>query len=191
MMTTAQNASAESDDTKLLYDMMLRRTHETARALEERVEEVNRRFPDTAMSQEGATAGRRMLVLIVEDNPDQAESLSMVLQLWGFETEIAYDGSTAYEMATRDHPDAILTDIGLPGEMDGFELTERLAARPDLQGTLMAAVTAYNDEDSRQRSKQVGFDKHFSKPADLAELHRFLDDRRDMLLRRAASPGCN
>ena len=127
-----------------------------------------------------------MRVLVVEDNRDQADSLAMVLRLWGFETEVAYDGSTAYEMAVRDHPDAVLADIGLPG-LDGYELAKRLTARPDLRDTLIAAVSGYNDPKSREKSKEVGFVKHFTKPADLAALHRLLDDRRDQLLRAESS----
>jgi CheY-like chemotaxis protein len=177
--------SEQSDNTKFLLDMMLRRTHETARRLEERVHDIASRYPETARSQKRDAEGRPMRVLIVEDNEDHAASLSIVLRLWGFETEIAQDGPAALEMAARDHPDAILTDIGLPGGMDGFELTRQLNARPEFKETLMAAVTAYNDEASRQLGKEVGFAKYFSKPADLAALHRFLDDRRDALVRRA------
>jgi CheY-like chemotaxis protein len=185
-----QNPSERAEDTKLLYDIMLRRTHETAQALEERVEEVNRRFPATATSHNRATDCRKMLVLIVEDNEDQADSLATLLQLWGFATEIAYNGPAALEMASRDHPDAILADIGLPGDMDGFELAKRLKQEPEMKDVPIAAVTAYSDQESRQKSKEVGMVKHFAKPADLAALHRLLDDRRDTLL-RTLSPGRN
>jgi len=170
-------------NTKELYDKMLERAHEAARTVEERVQQVARRFPDTSASQNDATAARRMLVLIVEDNPDHAESLAVVLRLWGFQTEIAYDGDTGLDTAIRDHPDAILADIGLPG-LDGFELAKQLNAMPAFRQTLMAAVTAYNDEASLKKSKEVGFDRHFAKPVDLAALHRFLDDQRDVLLRQ-------
>jgi two-component system CheB/CheR fusion protein len=121
-----------------------------------------------------------MLVLIVEDNQDQALTLAMVLRAWGFQTKIAYDGPTAFDMAVRDRPDAILADLGLPG-MSGFELAQRLTARPELKDCLMAAVTGYNDEDSRRKSKEAGLVKHFGKPANLVELHSFLDDRRTAL----------
>jgi CheY-like chemotaxis protein len=179
-----------ADHTKRLYDMMLGRTHETARRLEERVQKVVHHFTATSTSQNQAQDCRRMLVLIVEDNADQADSLAMVLRLWGFETEIAYDAAEALEMAARDHPDAILADIGLPGSMDGFELARRLKEKPELKDVPIAAVTGYADAESREKSKAAGMIKHFAKPADLAALHRLLDDRRDTLL-GDLSPGCN
>jgi CheY-like chemotaxis protein len=119
-----------------------------------------------------------MLVLIVEDNKDQAITLSMVLRAWGFQTEIAYDGLTALEMASRSPPDAVLADLGLPG-IDGFEMAKRLGARPELKNCLMAAVSGYTDEDSRRKSKAAGMVEHFGKPVDLDALYRLLDNRRN------------
>jgi CheY-like chemotaxis protein len=148
-------------------------------------------LPATPPAQKCEPTRLEMLVLIVEDNEDQADSLAMVLRLWGFETEVAADGPTALEMASRDKPDAILTDLGLPGAMSGFELAERLGEKPELKGVPIAAVTAYTDEESRKKSKAVGLVEHFGKPADLAALHRLLDDRRDALLRRIAFPNQN
>jgi CheY-like chemotaxis protein len=118
-----------------------------------------------------------MLVLIVEDNKDQAITLSMVLRAWGFKTEIAYDGLTALEMASRAPPDAVLADLGLPG-IDGFELAKRLGAKPEFKECLMAAVSGYTDEDSRSRSKAAGLVEHFGKPVDLHSLYRLLHNRR-------------
>ena len=115
----------------------------------------------------------RPLVLVVEDNRDQADSLAFVLRLWGFPTKIAYDGTGGLETACRYHPTAILADIGLPG-MDGFELARQLRALPDFQHTPMAAVTAYGDEDTVEMSRRVGYARHFLKPVDLDELQRFL-----------------
>jgi CheY-like chemotaxis protein len=132
----------------------------------------------------------RMRVLVVEDNPDQADSLAMVLRLWGFQPAVAADGATALELALGERPDVILADIGLPGGMDGFELAQRLRQRPELRDVPIAAVTAYTDEKSRRRSKEVGLVKHFGKPADLAALHRLLDDRRDQVLTRKAEAIC-
>jgi CheY-like chemotaxis protein len=121
-----------------------------------------------------------MLVLIVEDNKDQALTLAMVLRAWGFKTEIAYDGPSALDLVSREPPDAILADLGLPG-MSGFELAEQLTAKPELKNCLMAAVSGYVDEESRRRSKEVGLVRHFGKPTNLAELHSFLDNRRNAL----------
>ena len=179
-MTAMARNSFES--TKAVYDKMLQRTRETARNVEERVQHVARRFPCASASQD--VTDRRMLVLIVEDDKDHAESLAVVLRLWGFQAEIAHDGDTGLDTAIRNRPDAILADIELPG-LNGFEFARLLNALPDFRNTLLAAVTAYNDPASLEESKEVGFVKHFSKPVDLAALHRLLDDRRDLLLRNS------
>jgi len=177
------NPSESSDETKLFYDMMLQLTHQTAETLLQRVEEVRRRF-----AQFEAAGCRKMRVLIVEDNRDQADSLMTVLRAWDFDPAVAYDAFSALEMANRNHPDAILADIGLPG-MDGYELAQRVVAQPDLRDVVLAAVTAYNDGESRERSREVGFAQHFGKPTDLVQLHRFLDDRREALLRGEPESG--
>jgi CheY-like chemotaxis protein len=67
--------------------------------------------------------------------------------------------------------------------MNGYELGTALTARPEFAKVLMAAVTAYADPDSIEKSKEVGFAKHFTKPVDLAALHRLLDGRREELTR--------
>lgn len=168
---------------KAFHDRVLQRARQTAQAARLRVEELTQRYSDTAAAQQRASE-TPVRVLLVEDNPDQAESLAMVLRLWGFQPAIAADGPSALEIAAREPPDAVLADIGLPGGMDGFELAQKLHERPELRDVPIAAVTAYTDEKSRQRSKEVGLVKHFGKPADLAALHRLLDDRRDEIQRR-------
>jgi CheY-like chemotaxis protein len=167
---------------KAFHDRMLRRARQTGQSSTLRVEELTQRYSATADAHRPDK--RTVRVLVVEDNPDQAESLAMVLALWGFKPTIAADGPTALETASRERPDVILADIGLPGGMDGFELAQQIHQQPELRDVPIAAVTAYTDEKSRQRSKEVGLVKHFGKPADLAALHRLLDDRRDELLRR-------
>jgi CheY-like chemotaxis protein len=115
-----------------------------------------------------------MLVLIALGDPDHADSLAAVLQLWGFQTQIPPDGPSALEAALRHHPNAVLVDVGLPGNMDGFELARKLKEMPDFKDVPIAAVTASTDQESRRKSKEAGMVKHFVKPIDLAELHRFL-----------------
>ena len=82
---------------------------------------------DTGVS----TAKRRLLV--VDDNRDAAESMSMLLQMWGHEVAFAYDGPSALETAEQWQPEAVFLDIGLPG-MDGYEVAARLRALPQAKG---------------------------------------------------------
>ena len=59
-------------------------------------------------------------MLVVEDTVDSADSLSMLLRLYGHEVLVARTGPTALEMAAKHRPNLVLLDIGLPG-MDGYE----------------------------------------------------------------------
>jgi PAS domain S-box-containing protein len=109
-------------------------------------------------------------VLVVEDNADAADSLSLLLRLYGHKVELARTGPTALEMASASRPDVVLLDIGLPG-MDGFQVAQRLREKPEFKDVVMCALTGYTPSDAdRQRQKETGFDHHYVKPLDLAKL---------------------
>ena len=118
------------------------------------------------------TAGSRR-VLVVDDDRDAAESLSMLLELSGHEVSVAYDGTSALANLKEIAPDVILLDIGLPG-MSGYELAKQL--RRDLSGrkVRIAAVSGYGQESDRERAYAAGFDEHFVKPVDIAVLEAFV-----------------
>ena len=105
-------------------------------------------------------------VLIVDDNEDAADLLSMVLEAHGFTTRVAHDGPSALEIAQEFRPQTALLDIGLP-VMDGFELARRLRADRDHAGLRLIALTGYGQDTDRQRSKEAGFDHHLVKPIDV------------------------
>ena len=111
--------------------------------------------------------------LIVEDNQDSAESLAMMLGLWGHAVETASDGLAALESVTRREPDVVLSDLGLPG-MDGYELARRLRQRPGLQDAVLVALSGYGREEDKCRALDAGFDHHLVKPPDLDVLAELL-----------------
>jgi CheY-like chemotaxis protein len=109
-------------------------------------------------------------VLVVEDNADAADTLGLLLRLYGHKVEIARTGPTALQMATAARPDVVLLDIGLPG-MDGFQVAQRLREKPGFKDVVICAVTGYTpSEADRQRQKETGFDHHYIKPLDLKVL---------------------
>lgn len=115
-------------------------------------------------------AGRPLRVLIVEDNVDAADSLSMLLRLHGHHVEVARTGPTGVEMATSSRPDVVLLDIGLPG-MDGFQVARLLRARPEFKDVVLCALTGYTpSEADRQRQEETGFNHYYVKPVDFAKL---------------------
>lgn len=120
----------------------------------------------------GISAGRALQVLIVEDNVDSADTLSMLLRLYGHEVRVARSGETALKLASSSRPDIVLLDIGLPG-MDGYEVAKRLRDRPDFKNVVMCALTGYTPSESdRHRQTETGFDHYYVKPVDLAKLQK-------------------
>jgi CheY-like chemotaxis protein len=112
-------------------------------------------------------------VLVVEDQTDAGNLLGKVLQGWGHQVRIVHDGHAALEAAEHFRPDVVLLDIGLPG-MDGYQVAERLRARPNLQRTVLIAITGYGQEEDRDRSQQAGFHRHLVKPVDPPFLEELL-----------------
>jgi PAS domain S-box-containing protein len=113
-------------------------------------------------------------VLVVEDNADAADSLSLLLRLHGHKVDIARTGPTALQMASATRPDVVLLDIGLPG-MDGFQVAQRLREKSEFKDMVICAVTGYTpSEADRQRQQETGFDHHYVKPLNLATLLEML-----------------
>jgi two-component system CheB/CheR fusion protein len=119
--------------------------------------------------------GPSLRVLVVEDNIDAGDSLSLLLRLYGHEVLVARTGPSALEVASGFQPDVVLLDIGLPG-MDGYQVAERLREKPEFKNVLLCALTGFTPSDAdRDRPQQAGFDHHFVKPVDLKKLNELLD----------------
>ena len=116
----------------------------------------------------------RRRLMVIDDNKDAAESMSMLFELWGHEVICAYDGRAALETAAKYRPDAVFLDIGLPG-MDGYEIAARLRELPESAHTVLVAITGYGQDEDRRRSREVGIDHHLVKPVSPETLHKLLD----------------
>jgi CheY-like chemotaxis protein len=109
-------------------------------------------------------AGRGKRILIVDDNRDAADSLSLLLQIHGHEVQTAYGGEEALRVAADYAADLVLLDIGLP-TMNGYEVARRLRLE-GIPGHLVA-LTGYGQPEDVQRAKEAGFDAHMVKPVDV------------------------
>jgi PAS domain S-box-containing protein len=114
-----------------------------------------------------ACAGMRLMV--VDDNTDAAQTLSLLLESEGYEVVVENSAAAALRRAAVRAPQACLLDIGLPG-MDGFELAQRLRALPGMATCRLVAITGYGQQSDRNKSLAAGFDHHLVKPVDLAAL---------------------
>ena len=115
-----------------------------------------------------------MRVLVVEDNRDAADSLRLLLGLYGYEVAVAYCGHGGVRAAQQYRPDVVLCDIGLPG-LDGYAVASRLRQNPSTAKARLIAVTAYGQDEDRRRSHEAGFEQHLVKPVDPDDLRRALD----------------
>jgi CheY-like chemotaxis protein len=104
-------------------------------------------------------------VLVVDGNPDAAESLAVLLRLHGHEVATAHSGPEALDTARSLSPDAIFLSILLHG-MSGYEVARRLRAESNGRPLVLAAMTGFAREEDRQLALAAGFDYHLVKPAD-------------------------
>jgi CheY-like chemotaxis protein len=114
----------------------------------------------------------RHRILVVDDNVDAADSLSMLLSLDGHEVHTAYGADEAIEAAARLTPEIIFLDIGLP-QMNGYEVARQLRSVDTLKNVRMIALTGYGQPEDRERSRKAGFDDHIVKPVtpEALEMH--------------------
>ena len=115
-------------------------------------------------------------ILIVEDEPDTADSLALLLRRRGHRVEVARTGSEGLQVALATRPEIIILDIGLPG-MDGYDVAARLRASGGLDEVVIIAYTGYVTGSDRARSVAAGIDYHFAKPTGLRDILALLDVR--------------
>jgi CheY-like chemotaxis protein len=104
-------------------------------------------------------------ILIVDDNVDAAETLSMMLEILGQQTHKAHDGNAAIQAAADYRPEIIFMDIGLPG-ISGHEAASRIRKDLGMTDVYMVALSGYGTEEDRRKSLYAGFDTHLVKPLD-------------------------
>jgi CheY-like chemotaxis protein len=112
-------------------------------------------------------------VLVVDDCHDAADSLVMLLRLWGLEPVVAYSGPVALDLVTACTPHVALLDLALP-TMSGFSVARRLRARPELASLVLVAVTGHADEVTYGNAVAAGIEHVLVKPVDPEALRSLL-----------------
>jgi DNA-binding NtrC family response regulator len=110
-------------------------------------------------------------ILVIDDNYDHADSLAMLLGLWGYEVRAAYLPRDVPVILATFTPDVVVIDVVLP-ELNGIALGQ--AIRRQVPACIVLSTSAYADEETAARSSAAGFRAHIVKPVDLATMARLL-----------------
>lgn len=112
--------------------------------------------------------------MIVDDDGDNAETLTLLLRAEGYEVHAVHDGLHALPAVQRLDPDAVLLDIDLPGR-DGFHVAREIRSLDIDRRMLLVATTGWARHADRETAKVCGFDHFLAKPLDLSLLLKVLE----------------
>jgi PAS domain S-box-containing protein len=135
--------------------------------------EMRRRTSNERSAPQPAATLPSRRVLVVDDAQAAGFVLARLLEKMGQRVTTAKDAFTALEIARRDKPEIVISDIGMP-RMDGYQLAELLRREPGLEKIPLVALTGYGQESDKERAITAGFDFHLVKPVGLEVLQDLL-----------------
>jgi CheY-like chemotaxis protein len=119
---------------------------------------------------EASSPASSALILIVEDNVLNVNTIKSYLTAKGYRSIVANDGQAAIDQTQEHHPDLILMDIQMPG-MDGLEAIVNIRKQPQLVKIPIIALTALAMDGDRERCLKAGANDYLTKPVKLKQLH--------------------
>jgi CheY-like chemotaxis protein len=108
-------------------------------------------------------------ILIVDDEPNIVLAIEFLLQRAGYQTEKAFNGLEAMEIATVFKPDLVLLDVMMPG-MNGFELGQKIRQMPMLEHTKIIFLTAKGTQRDKETGYASGAEAYMIKPFENEDL---------------------
>jgi len=133
--------------------------------MEPRVRVVDAASTTSVSSPSSPRVADPLRVLVVDDNPDAAESLRLLIRRKGSAVEVAHDGPDALRIAAEFRPRVVLLDLGLPA-MDGCQVAREMRRSPWGKDAVLIAFTGSGEDDAIERCREAGFDRHLLKPVD-------------------------
>jgi CheY-like chemotaxis protein len=111
-------------------------------------------------------------VLVVDDNPDTADSCAELVRLWGHEAVTAYDGQSALDQMLAQGPQVVLLDLEMP-RLDGHEVRRRIRTLAGNAVTVIA-VSGHAQKEAQDQAMLEGFFCYLTKPFDPQRLQALL-----------------
>ena len=111
------------------------------------------------------TTQESRLILIIDDDVDQADVLRHRLSSQGYTTQTAYCGKDGLQFAVDEHPDLVLLDLRLP-DLDGFDVCKVLADNPQTCDIPVVILSGMERPDVIRRSRSSGGQFYVRKPYD-------------------------
>ena len=115
-------------------------------------------------------------ILLIEDNIDANDVMTMLLQQDGHTVTSCFDGPSGLRAGLDGSFDIVLCDIGLPG-MDGFQVVSGLRAALEAPQPCFIAASGYSATGQMDRASQTGFDHYLVKPVSMESLNRIIGQR--------------
>lgn len=129
---------------------------------------------DTFVQHESISGGfSQRRLLIIDDNMDSADSLSVLLRMMSHDVMTLYSGRGAVEQAIRFRPDVVLCDIAMP-DVSGLDVARQLKANVATSRMMLVAITGYGRPEDIVLARRSGFDAHLVKPVDLNKISALL-----------------
>jgi CheY-like chemotaxis protein len=119
------------------------------------------------------TASRHLRLLLVEDSNDVRFLIKQELEWAGHEVFAAMDGAIALEIAKREKPDMIISDIKMPN-VDGYQFIKEVRDIPELAKIPAIAMTGFGMERDVEQARAAGYDAHLVKPVDIDDMSRLI-----------------
>jgi CheY-like chemotaxis protein len=109
-------------------------------------------------------------VLYVEDHETLRNIMVRMLELYGYEVDVACNGEEGVEKAQVWHPEVVLMDLHMPGRIDGFTAIRQLRDNPETADATVIVVSAWGSFTHEEQALEAGADVHLTKPVVMDEL---------------------
>jgi len=125
-----------------------------------------------------STIEKTLRVLVVDDNADQANSLSLLLKANGYDSHACVNALDCVALVERLRPEVVLLDLAMPGK-SGYAIAQEIKDNSALRAIRLIAVTGHGLPLDRVHSNVSGFEHHLEKPVCFEDLEKVLQSVQD------------